>query len=245
MSDLDFSGQKVLVVGGSTGIGNGIAQAFRQRGAEVLVTGTREAPASYADVQGADFEGLTYSRLDLSDPTALDRWADAPQQLDVLILCHAVTYWGRQEFEMETFRKVMEVNVNSLMACAMRFKPALAAAKGSITMISSNAAFRTLKSQPAYTASKTAMLGLTRALAASFITDGIRVNCIAPGIVPTKMGAAFMTEDRLKAALRVVPIGRTGTTQELAGAALFLSSPLASYVVGHTLVVDGGMMCSA
>src|SRR5262249_9090947 len=118
-----------------------------------------------------------------------------------------------------------------------------AAAQGSIIFVSSVAAFRTRPREPAYTASKSALLGLTRSLAAHYIISGIRVNGIAPGMVRTKMGRDYYKDpDLLKKMLRTAPIRPLGEPKELAGGALFLASPLASYVVGHTLVVDGGMM---
>jgi 3-oxoacyl-[acyl-carrier protein] reductase len=244
--DLDFNDQNVMVVGGSSGIGNAIAQAFRARGAQVHVTGTRISADRYGAADFADMTGLTYFRLDCADNGAVSKWDyPLPPKLDALILCQGATRIKRAEFAHDVFREIMEINLNSMMDCCEKFKSALSSAKGSILLVSSVAAFRTLRNQPAYTASKTAILGLTRALAAAYIPDGIRVNGLAPGFVHTKMSDVVIKKpDYLAATLKTIPINRPAVPSEMAGAALFLASPLASYVVGHTLVVDGGMLCA-
>ncbi|RED31914.1 3-oxoacyl-[acyl-carrier protein] reductase [Rhodopseudomonas thermotolerans] len=243
MSDLDFSGKQVLVVGGSSGIGNGIAQAFRTRGAEVCVTGTRAAPSDYAREDGSNFDGLTYVQLDVGKAQAVDAFAPPIRKLDVLVLAQGAVIYRRGEFEMDGFRHVMEVNLMSLMACASKFHAQLKASAGKLIIVSSTAAFHATKGNPAYNASKTGAYGLTRTLAQAWAEDGIRVNGIAPGLVDTKM--TKVTTDnpkRLAGAIEGIPMKRLGTPEDMAGAALFLASPLSAYVLGQTLVVDGGLI---
>jgi 3-oxoacyl-[acyl-carrier protein] reductase len=129
------------------------------------------------------------------------------------------------------------------MACATRFHPMLRAARGSLIIVSSTAAFHATRGNPAYSASKTGALGLTRTLGQAWAEDGIRVNGIAPGLVDTKM-TKVTTENpkRLEGALERIPLKRLGTPADMAGAALFLASPLASYIIGQTIVVDGGLV---
>src|SRR5882762_6632891 len=243
MNELDFSGKQILVVGGSSGIGNGIAQAFRARGARVQVCGTRANAANYSKADGSDLEGLGYAQLDVSDARAIEAFAPAFDRLDVLVLAQGAVIYRRGEFEMEGFRKVLEVNLISLMACAMKFHPMLRAAKGSLIIVSSTAAYHATKGNPAYNASKTGAVGLTRTLAQAWAADGIRVNGIAPGLVDTKMTKVTTTNPkRLEGAIERIPLKRLGTPADMAGAALFLASPLASYIVGQTLVVDGGLI---
>ena len=149
----------------------------------------------------------------------------------------------RGEFEMAGFRSVLEVNLISLMACASRFHPMLRAARGSLIIVSSTAAYHATKGNPAYNASKTGAVGLTRTLAQAWAPDGIRVNGIAPGLVDTKMTRVTTANPkRLEAAVERIPLQRLGTPADMAGAALFLASPLASYIIGQTLVVDGGLI---
>ena len=163
--------------------------------------------------------------------------------LDILVLAQGTVIYSRGEFEMDGFRKVMEVNLMSLMACAAKFHAMLKASKGSLIIVSSVAAFHATKGNPAYNASKTGAYGLTRTLAQAWAEDGIRVNGIAPGLVDTKL-TKVTTEhpQRLAAALERIPLGRLGTPADMAGVALFLASPLAAYVLGQTIVVDGGLI---
>ncbi len=241
--ELDFIGKRVLVVGGSSGIGNGIAQAFRARGAEAHVCGTRGSAGDYSAAEGSDLTGLRYAQLDVSDPGAVERWKPDFDALDILVLAQGAVLYRRGEFAMDGFRKVLEVNLMSLMACATKFHPMLKAAQGSLIIVSSTAAFHSTMGNPAYNASKTGAMGLTRTLGEAWAGDGIRVNGIAPGLVDTKM--TKVTTDnpkRREAAIDRIPLRRLGTPQDMAGAALFLASPLASYIVGQTLIVDGGLI---
>jgi len=243
MNELDFSGKRVLVVGGSSGIGNGIAQAFRAKGARVLVWGTRTSAADYSASEGSHLEGLDYMQLDVSDAKALENFMPSFERLDVLVLAQGAVIYRRGEFEMPGFRKVLEVNLMSLMACAGKFHQLLRAAKGSLIIVSSTAAFHSTKGNPAYNASKTGALGLTRTLGEAWAEDGIRVNGIAPGLVDTKMTKVTTANPkRLEGAIERIPLRRLGTPADMAGAALFLASPLAAYIVGQTLVVDGGLV---
>ena len=130
MNELDFSGKQVLVVGGSSGIGNGIAQAFRVRGARVLVCGTRGSAADYSPDEGSHLAGLDYAQLDVSDPRAIENFKPSFDRLDVLVLAQGAVIYRRGEFEVDGFRKVLEVNLMSLMACAGKFHGMLGAARG-------------------------------------------------------------------------------------------------------------------
>lgn len=238
---LDFAGKRVLIVGGSSGIGNGMAQAFRQRGAQVNVWGTRAQASDYDGVEGSDLEGLHYTSVDVGNPDAVDA-APSFDQLDVLILCQGAVKYRRAEFEREGWDAVMDINLNSVMDCARKFHDALAAAGGALIVVSSTAAFHATLGNPAYAASKAGAVALVRTLAASWAGDGIRVNGIAPGFVATKM--TKVTTDhpgRLEGALAKIPVGRMGEPAEMAGAAMFLASPLSSYILGQTLIVDGGL----
>jgi 3-oxoacyl-[acyl-carrier protein] reductase len=243
MNELDFGGKQILVIGGSSGIGNGIAQAFRTKGARVHVCGTRDGAADYSPAEGSQLEGLDYIRLDVSDPKAIENFTPPFDRLDVLVLAQGAVIYRRGEFEMAGFRSVLEVNLISLMACATKFHAMLAAAKGSLIIVSSTAAYHATKGNPAYNASKTGAVGLTRTLGQAWAEDGIRVNGIAPGLVDTKMTKVTTANPkRLQGAIDGIPLKRLGTPADMAGAALFLASPLSSYIVGQTLVVDGGLI---
>ena len=243
MNELDFSGKQVLVVGGSSGIGNGIARAFLSRGARVHVCGTRASPGDYSPEEGSHLEGLDYIRLDVGDPGAIEHFKPPFARLDVLVLAQGAVIYRRGEFQMDGFRKVLEVNLISLMACAGKFHDMLSASRGSLIIVSSTAAYHSTKGNPAYNASKTGAMGLTRTLGQAWAEDGIRVNGIAPGLVDTKMTKVTTSNPkRLEAAIERIPLKRLGTPADMAGAAMFLASPLSSYIVGQTLIVDGGLI---
>jgi 3-oxoacyl-[acyl-carrier protein] reductase len=243
MNELDFSGQQVLVVGGSSGIGNGIAQAFRERGARVAVCGTRANASDYSPDEGSHLKGLDYHRLDVADPAAIETFAPPFERLDVLVLAQGAVIYRRGEFEMKGFRAVLEVNLMSLMACATKFHPMLRDAKGSLIIVSSTAAYHSTMGNPAYNASKTGAVGLTRTLGQAWAEDGIRVNGIAPGLVDTKMTKVTTSNPkRLEGTLSRIPLKRLGSPADMAGAALFLASPLSAYIIGQTIVVDGGLI---
>lgn len=243
MNDTDFTGKTILVVGGSSGIGNGVAHGFRERGGKVHVWGTRATAADYAGVEGSDLEGLGYSCVDVGDPDQIEAAPLPFDSLDVLVLCQGTVVYKRGEFQREGWDRVMAVNVDSLMHCSMKFREQLMAAKGSIIIVSSVAGFGANKGNPAYAASKAGAVSLVRTLGQAWAPDGIRVNGFAPGLVDTKL-TKVTTENpkRLEGSLRAIPAGRLGTPQDMAGAALFLASPLASYVNGQTLIVDGGLI---
>jgi 3-oxoacyl-[acyl-carrier protein] reductase len=238
---LDYAGKTVLVVGGSSGIGNGIAQAFLAHGAEVHVWGTRPSAEDYSPGEGSDLAGLRYARVDMTDIDGISALKPAFSALDVLVCCQGTVIYKRGEYAMDGFQKVIDVNLNSVMACALKFHSLLKATGGSITIVSSTGQFKAVRGNPAYGASKAACGGLVRSLADAWASDGIRVNGLAPGLVATKL-TTVTTEhpERLAASLKAIPMRRLGTPDDMAGVALFLASPLAAYVCGHTIPVDGG-----
>ncbi len=242
---LDFTGKRVLVIGGSSGIGNGIAQGFRARGAEVIVTGTRPDAGDYLEAEDSDLRGLTYHQLNVSDREAPARLAGEIGALDVLIQSQGIVHYGRKEFAREGWDDVIDVNLNSVMDAARAFHDALRESGGSMVVVSSVAAFKSTFGNPAYGASKAGAASLVKSLGEAWARDGVRVNGIAPGLVPTKLTTVTTEhEGRREGALRSIPLGRMGTPEDMAGAGLFLASPLASYVTGQTLVVDGGLTLS-
>ena len=242
MNDTDFTGKTVLVVGGSSGIGNGIAHGFRERGARVHVWGTRAKASDYVPADGSDLTGLGYDCVDVGEPDAIEAASLPFDSLDVLVLSQGTVVYGRGEFEREGWDKVVAVNLDSLMHCCRKFQPQLLLSQGSITIVSSISGLGANKGNPAYAASKAGAISLTRTLGQAWAPDGIRVNGLAPGLVDTKL-TKVTTENpkRLAGALRAIPAGRMGTPADMAGVALFLASPLASYVNGQTLVADGGL----
>ncbi|OCC23527.1 3-oxoacyl-ACP reductase [Croceicoccus estronivorus] len=243
MNALDFSGRRVLVVGGSSGIGNGIARAFHAQGARVHVWGTRSDASDYAEDEGSDLAGLGYTQVDVGNTAAIAA-APAPfDGLDILVHSQGAVRYRRAEFQPEGWDEVMRINLDSVMHISQRFGDMLEAdGGGSVIAVSSIGGLRSVMGNPAYAASKAGVIHLVRTLGQAWAPRNIRVNGIAPSLVDTKMTKVTMEHpDRRDRALTKIPMGRFGTVEEMAGVALFLASPLASYVCGQTIVVDGGL----
>ena len=241
-ADLDFTGKTVLVVGGSSGIGNGVAQAFLAHGATVYVWGTKAA-SEYRAEDGSDLAGLHFSQVDVTDFAALKRLILPFDKLDVLVTCQGAVAYSRQEFEIETFRRIVDINLNSVMACCMKVESLLSASKGNAVIFGSIAGYHSSIGNPAYASSKAGLHMLVRTLGETWARHGIRINGIAPGLVDTKLTAVTMSSpDRLELQLKKIPLRRAGLPADMAGPALFLASQLAGYVTGQMLVVDGGRL---
>ncbi|MBP6381030.1 MAG: SDR family oxidoreductase [Sphingorhabdus sp.] len=241
-NDTDFTGKRVLVVGGSSGIGNGIAHGFRERGADVHVWGTRANAADYDPADGSDLSNLGYTCVDVGEPDAIEAAAAPFDTLDVLVLCQGTVVYKRGEFERPGWDRVMAVNLDSLMHISRKFKPQLTDSQGSVIIVSSISGLKANIGNPAYAASKAGAISLTKTLGQAWGPEGVRVNGLAPGLVDTKLTkVTTQSPERLAGALANIPQRRMGLPADMAGAAIFLASPLASYVTGHTLIVDGGL----
>jgi 3-oxoacyl-[acyl-carrier protein] reductase len=238
MKELDFSGKTVLVVGGTSGLGNGIAKKFKEQGATVEIWGTRASLADYND-ERCDYAGYRYQQVDVTSTKQIDKAANKFASLDVLILSQGILM--PDEYNIETFRKVVEVDLVSVMSCCMAFENALKAAKGSVVMMNSVAAYQAFSISPAYIAAKNGLIGIGRVLAKKWGPDQVRVNGIACGVVVTRMMDGLTSNPTYhQAILAKQPLGRLGSVEEVANVTLFLASPLASYITGQTIIADGG-----
>lgn len=168
---IDFTGRRVLVAGGSSGIGLGTARRFRTAGADVHVTGTRADVADYPD---GDLDGLSYQQLDVADAGAVTRLAAQFDALDVLVPSVGTVAYGGAEYDIDTFRQVIDVNLNGVMALCTAFRtPLTGSTAASIVMIGSTSSFIATPGQPAYSASKGALVTLTKSLAAAWMGDAV------------------------------------------------------------------------
>jgi NAD(P)-dependent dehydrogenase (short-subunit alcohol dehydrogenase family) len=231
----DFSGASVLVIGASrAGIGAAIARAFQDAGASVMITGAEPEPAP--EDQGR----FAYTRLDVTDTSAVQVMADATAAVDVLVNCAAITSRG-EEMDPAFFSHVVDVNLLGTFRTAAAFQQHLKAAKGSVINIASMYARFGSPMNPAYGASKAAVEQLTKSLAIAWAPEGIRVNAIAPGFIVTQQSAKSRTNPAHVAAVTArTPLGRWGQPEDIVGAALFLASPLAGFMTGVCIPVDGG-----
>ncbi|MDQ0475233.1 SDR family NAD(P)-dependent oxidoreductase [Labrys wisconsinensis] len=234
-----FAGKHVLVSGASSGIGLAMAQGFARLGATVIATGSSAAKLEAEKADPAN-KGIRFALLDVKDRKAIDAFLGALPALDVLVNAAGIAR-PEAEFTEETYLEVIDVNLNSAMRLAMAAQPLLARSRGVVINTASMLSYLADESVPAYGASKTGIVGLTRALAHRFGKDGIRVNAIAPGYHKTAMTKALWSDP--PAASRIAErsaLKRWGTVDDLVGTALFLASPAALFVTAATLPVDGG-----
>jgi hypothetical protein len=234
-----FQGRHVLVSGGSRGIGLAIARAFARLGASVRASGSTETKLAAASADPAN-AGIVFARLDVRDTAAVERFVGEMPALDVLVNTAGISR-PDAEWRMDAFLDVMDVNLNSVMRLAIAARPLLARSRGAIISTASMLSYIADTTVPAYCASKTGILGLTRALAHEFGRDGIRVNAIAPGYHTTEMTRALW--EKPESARRIAEhsaLKRWGTPEDLVGAVLFLASPAAGFITGVTVPVDGG-----
>lgn len=236
-----FKDRQVLVVGGTSGIGAGIAQAFLARGAKVGVTGATVGEADVASRQSA-LAGAQVHVLDVRDGDAVERFIGGLAKLDVLVNCAGVIRRG-QEHDPSVFAQVLDINLNGTMRTASAARSLLARNKGCIINTASMLSFFGGGLVPAYSASKGGVAQLTKSLAIAYAADGIRVNAIAPGWIATPLTQALQDDPARSAPILArTPLGRWGTPEDVAGPVLFLASDAARFMTGVVLPVDGGYL---
>jgi NAD(P)-dependent dehydrogenase (short-subunit alcohol dehydrogenase family) len=235
----DFlTGKTVAVSGGTSGIGLSVAEGFAAAGASVIATGSSEHRLREAKERAS--RSLRFEKLDVRDRGAVERFFGALDRLDVLVNCQGIAR-PDTEWNEDVFMDVMDVNLNSAMRLSSAAFPLLRKCGGSIVNFASMLSYLADETVPSYTASKTGIVGLTRAMAHKYGRDGVRVNAVAPGYHKTDMTKPLWSvpasEEKIaqRSALK-----RWGTTEDLVGPILFLCSPAAAFVTGVTLPVDGG-----
>jgi 3-oxoacyl-[acyl-carrier protein] reductase len=240
----DFTDTTVLVTGGTSGIGLAVASGFANAGAAVTITGTRATASDY----DCDLAAFSYRCLEMRDREAVDALAAEIGTLDVLVNNAGANFPdGKDEWDPDGFSSALDLNVEGAMRLTVRSRAALKASVmaggASVVNIVSMTAFRSTRIVPGYAAAKSALLSLTRNLAAHWARDGIRVNAVAPGLIETRMTAPMQSfPEMLATEVNKAVIRRMGTPQEVAAAVLFLCCDASSFTTGSFLAVDGGYL---
>ena len=252
---MDFTGKVAIVTGGATGIGRATAIAFATAGAKVVVADV-VVQAAEETVAMIDAAGGTarFQRTDVSDPAAVEA-----------LVVQTVTWFGRldcaynnagilvqerplAEIEDDAWDRIMGVNLKGVFLCMKHeIRQMLRqGAGGAIVNCSSTVAFRTVLAASSYAATKAGVAAITRTAAAEYGPSGIRINAVAPAGIETPMLAAGLgvSEERRQAVAKTRVLRRLGAAEEAARAVLFLCSDAASYITGHTLAVDGGVLAA-
>ena len=244
--------KKALITGGTAGIGKEIALAFAMQGAHVAIFGTNAERAAQViqeleQAKGSSEQQFQSFIVDVSDKSSVEagiqellaKWG----QVDILVNNAGITRDGLlMQMSEEDWDQVIDVNLKSVYnTCKSLVRPMLKAKKGKIINISSVIGLIGNAGQANYAASKSGMIGFTKALAVELATRKICVNCIAPGFIQTRMTDA-LTEGQKEGILKKIPMGRLGDPKDIANAAVFLASHLSDYITGQVLTVDGGMV---
>jgi NAD(P)-dependent dehydrogenase (short-subunit alcohol dehydrogenase family) len=234
-----FDGHHVLISGGTSGIGTAIAQGFLKEGAVVTVTGVSEAEAAKAR---DEIPSVAATVLDVRDGEAVKTLVGGFARLDHVVNCAGIIRRG-DELDPDVFADVIDINLNGTMRVCAAAREKLKKTGGTIVNTASMLSFFGGGLVPGYSSSKGGIAQLTRSLAIAYSEDGIRVNAIAPGWIETPLTRALRENPERKAAIiGRTPLKRWGKPEDLAGGALYLSSPIASFVTGTVLVIDGGYM---
>jgi len=248
-----LAGHIAAVTGAGSGIGRAIAQGYAREGARVVALDINAQAAAETAKAIADAGGTASSlALDVTDREACRRTAAEVEKsvgrVSVLVNNAGINrrnaFTGDGEAVVKDWQDIMAINLNGVFNVTHAFLGQLRAAKGRIVNIGSIQSFVHVRTpnSPAYTTSKHAVLGFTRALAAELGKDGVRVNAIGPGLIETPLNAEVRARspELVRIFLDHTPLGRTGKPEDIVGPAVFLASDLSAYVTGCIVMVDGG-----
>ncbi len=250
-NSFDLSGKTALVTGASRGLGMAIAHGLATAGADVIGVSANQASQGskiqeLIETVGRRFVGRACNFADRSQTYALIDWLDAQgHSIDILINnAGTIRRATAAEHTDDDWDVVLEINLSAPFVLARELgKPMLARGAGKVVFVSSILGFQGGVTVPGYAATKSAVIGLTKALANEWAGSGVNVNAIAPGYMRTDNTQALQDDAARSEAIRQrIPAGDWGTPTDIAGAAVFLAAPAADYVHGSVITVDGGWM---
>jgi NAD(P)-dependent dehydrogenase (short-subunit alcohol dehydrogenase family) len=231
------SRRQVIVTGGARGIGFGITTAMLNAGYDVTATGLSAEEVAAVPQN----KHLSAVRLDVTRPESIAEVLARFDELAALVNCAGVIFRDGSEYDIDTFQKVIDVNLTGTMRMCLAARSKLAAARGAIVNTASMLSFFGGPLVPAYTASKGGVMQLTKSLAIAWAPDGIRVNAIAPGWIETELTRNIIADEaRSSVILGRTPLKRWGEPADIGGAVVFLCSEEARFITGAILPIDGG-----
>jgi 3-oxoacyl-[acyl-carrier protein] reductase len=240
----EFEGLRVLVTGGTNGIGFATASAFADAGAKVTITGTRRDAADYE----RDLSRFAYRQCRLSEPADIEELAAELDALDILVNNAGQSRpGGASEWDLDVFTAVVGVDLigsyRVATACLPLLKRSTMAGGASVINNLSLTVFFGEPTVPAYGAAKGGLAQLTKTLAIDWAPHGIRVNAVAPGVIATDLSSALDRDPvRRDAFMARIPLRRFGTPRDVAMSVLYLATPESEWITGTCLVVDGGQL---
>lgn len=234
----DFKGKRALVTGGTSGIGRAIALGLARTGCQVTVTGLTEAERDRFDSNSLSIERR---QLDVRESSEIEALTASLDGLDILVNSAGTIRRDGHEHDPEAFADVVDINLNGTMRMASSCLPHLKKSGGCVLNVASMLSYFGSGRAPAYSSSKGGVAQLTKSLAIAWAEYGIRANAIAPGWIETSLTRPLVEDPSISQALiGRTPMKRWGKPDDLTGAALFLCSPLAGFITGAILPVDGG-----
>ena len=235
--EIDLSGKVALVTGGASGIGHAIARALLRAGAEVTVT-ARTRKSLEACETATPFGEMAAVALDVTNDLSIGEAMESFDRLDILVNAAGRLEGRGAEFSPGPFANAINVNLIGAMRMSHACLGKLAIARGCMVNIG---ALPGSPDAPAHAAGKAGLVDLTRSLAVAWAHHRVRINAVLPGWIETRLSAGVLDDPaRRRAVLERTPMGRIGAPGDVAGAALFLCSPAASFITGAAIVVDGG-----
>lgn len=241
-----LDGRSAVVIGGTGTLGGAIAEGLAQAGASVVVAGRSPERGEACATRIAELGGTaSFHPVDVVSRESVQALCDATASggLDILVNCAGANAGGPYlEADDESWDRVLQTNLTSThLGCQIFGRAMIAAGGGSIINVGSVSSDLPLSRVFAYSASKAAVLSLTRNVAREFGPHGVRVNCLCPGFFPAEQNRKILDADRIAAIMRKTPMDRFGEPEELVGAVLLMASPVAgSFLTGAAIYVDGG-----